>query len=128
MTEPLDRRAFLGYAGAGALILGGVPVDPALARRTRRRATPFAKGGGFPQGVSSGTPSPGGIRLWTRLDGYRRDRKLWLEVARDRDFRRVVLRRPVRASGKRDHTVETHVKGRFMRPDREYFYRFETKG
>jgi len=127
--EHLDRREFVGYGalGTSGLILGGIAVDPAMAKRARRRSTPFAREGKFPQGVASGTPTGNGIRLWTRLDGYRRDRKLWLEVARDPDFRRVVMRRPARARSVRDHTVETHVTGRFLKPGREYFYRFETR-
>ena len=129
VNDDLDRRDFLTYAGlgSGSLILGGVPVDPAFARRRRRRRTPFAREGTFSHGVASGTPSQNAIRLWTRLGGYRRDRKLWLEVAKDPDFRRVVMRRPARARSSRDHTVETHVKGKFLRPDREYYYRFETR-
>jgi alkaline phosphatase D len=130
MDLRLDRRDFVGYAGlgAGALILGGVPVDPALAaRRKRRNRVPLAKGGGFPHGVASGEPAPRAITLWTRLDGFRRDRKLFLEVAKDAEFRRVVLRRRVRASAKRDHTVETRVSGKALKPGQEYFYRFETR-
>jgi alkaline phosphatase D len=129
MDGRVDRRELLELAGlgTGALILGGVPVDPALARRARRRRVPIARGGSFPQGVCSGAPSSRGITLWTRLEGYRRDRRLYLEVARDPDFRRVVHRRVVRAGAKRDHTVEKRVKGRFLKPGREYWYRFETR-
>ena len=124
----IDRRSFVGYAGigAGTLILGGVPVDPALAQRRRRRGhIPLARGGSFPQGVAAGEPSDRAMTLWTRLDGIPGDRRLFLEVSRDRDFRRVVARREVRARGRRDFTVERRVRG--LRPGREYFYRFETR-
>jgi alkaline phosphatase D len=131
MVDPhaLDRREFLGAAGAGAgaLILGGVPVDPALAGRARRRATPIARGGSFPQGIASGIPTHRGVTLWTRLNGFDRDRLLHVEVARDADFRNVVLRRKVRARAREDHTVETRVFGRAIRPGRQYYYRFETR-
>jgi alkaline phosphatase D len=130
MDARLDRRDFVGYAGigAGALILGGVTVDPALAaRRKRRNRVPFAKGGAFPQGIAAGEPAPRGITLWTRLDGFKRDRRLFVEVAKDPGFRKVVLRRKVRARANRDHTVETRVSGKALKPDREYFYRFETR-
>lgn len=128
-SDRLDRRTFLTYAGigTGALILGGVPVDPAMARRARRHVTPLAREGAFPQGVASGSPSPRGMTVWTRLEGYQRDRKVRLEVARDRDFRQVVHRRLLRAGAKRDHTVEAHIRGRFLKPGEEYFYRFETR-
>ena len=78
--------------GAGALILGGVPVG-AGAQRTRR--PPFVRTGRFTQGVASGEPSTRAMTLWTRLEGLRADRRLTLEVARDDDFRRVVYRRNV---------------------------------
>ena len=128
--DDLDRRQFVGglAATAGGLILGGIPVDPAMARRPGRRRTPFARGGGFSLGVAAGAPySRTGTVVWTRLDGFRRDRLLRLEVARDRDFRNVVHRRVVRAKASTDHTVETRLLGRFMRPGREYFYRFHTR-
>ena len=66
--------------GTGALILGGVPVDPALSKAARRRKVPLARGGTFPQGVASGMPSQNAITLWTRLEGFRRDRRVHLEV------------------------------------------------
>ena len=125
-----DRREFIGAAAAGygGLILGGVPVDPAMARRARRRRTPFAKNGAFSLGVAAGAPfSKTGTVVWTRLDGFRRDRLLKLEVARDPGFRRVVHRRDVRARSSSDHTVETRLRGKFLKPGREYFYRFHTK-
>ena len=130
LDHPIDRRELLAYAGlgTGALILGGVPVDPALAKRAKRRnQIGFARGGSFPQGVASGRPYPRGISLWTRLEGTTRDRKIRLEVARDPGFRRVVKRRTLVARGKYDHAVETRVAGRFLKPGEEYFYRFETK-
>ena len=129
LMQDLDRRQFVGGLAAvgGGLILGGVPVDPALAQRTRRRRTPFARGGGFSLGVAAGAPySRTGTVVWTRLDGFRRDRLLRLEVARDPGFRNVVHRRVVRAKASADHTVETRLLGRFMRPGREYYYRFYT--
>ncbi len=130
LDQPLDRRELITYAGlgTGALILGGVPVDPALAKRAKRRnRIGFARGGSFPQGVASGRPHPRGISLWTRLNGATKDRKIRLEVARDRDFRRVVKRRTLIVRGKYDHTVEARVAGKFLKPGEEYFYRFETK-
>jgi alkaline phosphatase D len=124
----MDRRQLLGYAGlgAGGLILGGVPVDPVAAKRSRRHKVPLAKGGKFSQGIAASMPSQHGIQLWTRLDGFERDKKLRVEVARDPDFRRVVARKIVTARAERDHTVETQIVSRHMKPGQEYYYRFET--
>ncbi len=125
----MDRREFLRRGAAGALILGGVPVD-AWARRGRRPpAIPFAREGAFAEGIAAGAPKPRGIILWTRLDGAGAgDRRLRLEVARDREFRRTVLRRDVVARAAADGTVKVRVEGRrLLAPGEEYFYRFETR-
>lgn len=129
-AQPIDRRELLGYAGigTGALILGGVVVDPQAAALARRRPRlPLARGGTFPQGVASGMPSQQAITLWTRLEGPRRDRRVVLEVARDPEFRRVVHRRSLRVTPRRDNTVETRLRSKRLKPGNEYFYRFETK-
>ena len=105
-----------------------MPVDPALAKRAKRRnRIGFARGGSFPQGVASGGPDPRGISLWTRLEGATGTARSALEVARDPDFRRVVKRRTLIVRAASDHTVETRVAGKFLKPGEEYFYRFETK-
>ncbi len=129
LNRPLDRRELLGYAGigTGALILGGVAVDPGVAKLARRRRVPLARGGTFPQGVASGMPSQQAITLWSRLEGFTRDRIVNLEVASDSGFDRVVARRRVRARAGRDHTVETRLSSKALKPGREYFYRFETR-
>ena len=129
LQRPIDRRQLIGYAGigTGALILGGVAVDPGAASLARRRKVPLARGGTFPQGVASGMPSQRAITLWSRLEGFRRDRFVNLEVARDPGFRKVVVRRRLRARAGRDHTVETRLRSKALKPGREYFYRFETR-
>jgi alkaline phosphatase D len=124
IDSPLSRRTFVAggaFAGAG-LILGGVPVGAGAGRRR----TPFANKGKFSQGVASGEPSTNAMTLWTRLDGYKADRLLTVEVARDKDFKRVVFRRNVTAKATEDSTVKLRVtKG--LKPGERYYYRFETK-
>ncbi len=129
LQRPLDRRQLLRHAGigTGALILGGVTVDPGAAKLARRRKVPLARGGTFPQGVASGMPSQQSITLWSRLEGFSRDRFVNLEVARDPDFGSIVARRRVRARAGRDHTVETRLRSKALEPGGEYFYRFETR-
>src|SRR5688572_20934571 len=97
VRDQIDRRSFLRGAGlgAGALVLGGRAVwpDPAL---TRRRRVPFARAGAFREGVGAGEPTTRGATIWTRLGGYRGDRRLAVEVARDPGFDRILLRKEVR--------------------------------
>ena len=125
IDDQFTRRRFVTGAGlgAGALILGGVPVGAGA--QTRR--PPFARGGTFPQGVASGEPGTRGMTLWTRLEGYRSDRRLGVEIARDPDFRRVVYRRNIVAKASEDGAVKLRVE-RGLRPGERYYYRFETRG
>jgi alkaline phosphatase D len=127
VDDRLTRRSLLAAAGGGALVLGGVPVL-ADAQRRRRRTVPFARGGTFAEGVASGEPGTDAITLWTRLGGgYRTDRKLFLEISPDEDFRRVVYRRNVVARAEKDHAITVRVRNRALRPGERYHYRFHTR-
>jgi alkaline phosphatase D len=124
----MDRREFLKAGAAGALILGGVPVDGRARRNRRPLAIPFAGEGTFAEGVAAGAPKPRGIILWTRLGGQPGDRRLRLEVARDAQFRRLVTKRDVVARAAADGTVKVRVEGRkLLAPGEQYFYRFATQ-
>jgi alkaline phosphatase D len=125
LAAHLDRRTFLA-AGAGALILGGVPVGAGAANR--RRTIPFAKGGTFAEGVASGEPSTNAATLWTRLSGLRADRRIELEVARDAEFANVVFRRDMVARLSEAGAVKVRVPARAkLKPGERYFYRFATR-
>ena len=121
----VSRRKFVAGAGlgAGALILGGIPVGAGA--QTRR--APFAREGTFPQGVAAGEPGGRGMTLWTRLEGETGDRRLAIEIARDPDFARVVYRRNVTAKASEDGAVKLRVE-RGLRPGERYYYRFSTRG
>jgi alkaline phosphatase D len=129
LDRPIDRRELLRTAGVGtgALILGGVAVDPALAKRARRKTIPLARGGSFPAGVSCAVPTQHAATLWTRLGEADGDRLLHVEVARDADFRHVVYRKQIAARAKNDYAIQTRIGGTKLKPGNEYFYRFETK-
>jgi alkaline phosphatase D len=73
----------------------------------------------------SGEPTPRGITLWTRLDEVGGSVSAELEIARDRDFRRVVARRRVATSGASAHNLKARVTG--LSPHEQYFYRFSTR-
>ncbi len=120
----LTRRRALGAtaAAAGGAALAGLPNHAALARE---RKIPVARDGSFEWGVSSGFPFPRSIVLWTRVGELDRSSRLFVEVARDRGFRKVVRRKEVLASHRRDFTV--HVAIHKLKPRTEYFYRFHTR-
>ncbi len=119
------RREFLRRSsGAAALaVLAPTSFADVVSAAPRRR---LIKGGRFSSGVMSGDPTPGGITLWTHVDEVSRAGGVRLEIARDRDFRRVLSRKVIQTSAAKDHTVKARVGG--LRPDERYFYRFETDG
>ncbi|MCW3039401.1 MAG: hypothetical protein JWM31_1306, partial [Solirubrobacterales bacterium] len=125
MTDA-TRRAFLagGALTAGAVLLDG-PAALAKGFRAAQPRIPVAKAGGFSLGVASGMPSPTGAVLWTRVDDLPKTSFVGLEISMDKDFRKVVQRRNVRATAVRDFTARATVNG--LKPGTEYFYRFHTK-
>ena len=122
-SEPkLGRRQFLI---AGLATGAAVTALPNYAAMARNRRIPVAKSGTFPLGVASGFPYPKGTILWTQLGGAKRTSRLKLQVAKDSDFKHVVLEKTVTARKERDFTARTRV--RDLKPSQEYFYRFHTK-
>ncbi len=119
----LRRREFLVAGAASGLALAGPINYAALARQKR---LPFAKGGRFAHGVSSGFPSPKAITVWTRVSELDRSSKLMVEVATDKGFGNVVESVGVRAEKNRDYTVHHRIKE--LEPGEQYFYRFHTEG
>jgi alkaline phosphatase D len=114
----LSRRQFLARSGATGAALVFAP--DALA------APKLLRGGKFASGVISGDPTPTGITLWTRVDGVGGSGGVKLEVARDRDFKRVVAHKTLTARASADHTVKARISG--LKPHERYYYRFETRG
>ena len=114
------RRQFVRGAGGAAAAL--VLAPQALAQGGR---APLARGGRFTDGVMSGDPAPRAITLWTRLDevGAAR-RSVELEVARDKDFRRVVARKLIPTSDRINGAVKARIAN--LDPHEQYFYRFST--
>jgi len=126
----LTRRAVVSGALAtgGAVLLGGPTAALGAASKPRRKIKePFLRDGDFHLGVGSGFPGTDEITLWTRVDGVDRNSRIRLEVARDPDFKRTVLRRDVRVPMVRDATVHARLKGGALRPGEEFYYRFATR-
>ena len=130
----MDRRGFLGLAGAA-----GLGVGAAIAGFSASAAwgSPTFSGNPFTLGVASGDPLPDGVVLWTRLapDPLAPDGlggmppylvPVTWEVAEDEGFRRIVRRGVERATPELGHSVHAEVTG--LRPGREYFYRFRVGG
>jgi alkaline phosphatase D len=115
------RREFVATTGSAAAAVLLAPSAVAAGRGSRALAR-----GGFADGVASGDPTPGGVTLWTRVTELARSGAVELEVARERDFRRVVARRRIRAAEAANGSVKARVEG--LAPHEEYFYRFAARG
>ncbi|AMO21695.1 alkaline phosphatase D family protein [Ramlibacter solisilvae] len=113
--EVTDRRGLLKLAVAAAASGWLGRVASAQGRFGRY---PFSLG------VASGSPTPDGVVLWTRLMGDLPARALTVqwEVATDERFARVVRRGAQQAAPELAHSVHAEVQG--LEPDRWYFYRF----
>ena len=128
----LDRREFLKLftASAGCFALAASSL-PFASRRVQAQSS-----GGyfhFPQGVASGDPQPDAVMLWTRVattDPSSPEMKNWIDlyvqVAEDEAFERLVAERAVRADPSSDHTVRLFVHG--LAADTVYYYRFYAGG
>jgi len=119
----IPRRTVLaaGATVAGASAFATVAAAPAEAAGNRY----------FKHGVASGDPYPDSVVLWTRVtptaaatpgSGKGPDVTVRWQVARDRDFRRVVRQGTFRTSARRDHTVKLEADR--LEPGTPYFYRF----
>jgi alkaline phosphatase D len=118
-----SRRQFLARSGAaGAAVLAPQALMSGLASA---KAAPLLRSGKFSEGVASGDPAPRAITLWTRVAELEETGSVRLEVARDRDFRRVVARDRIGTSPAGAGSVKARVTG--LAPYEQYFYRFETR-
>ena len=130
MENAISRRALLGGAAVGAssiaLLADPLAAADAARRRVRRSQVPLARAGKFRQSVASGQPTGNGITLWTKLDDLEVRSRLQVEVARDKDFRRVIFRKDVFADPREGFTIHTPVRSKAIKPGEQYFYRYFT--
>jgi alkaline phosphatase D len=111
------RRSFLGTAATVLLL-------PEAAVAQRRRSA--FRGANFSTGVLSGRPDAERDHAPHPPLRRRGPGRATLEVATDRQFRRVVARESIPTGGQRGHSVKARVRG--LRPREEYFYRFTAGG
>ena len=116
-----DRRRFLQLAAASATTLW---LPRSAWSQPRFSSNPFTLG------VASGSPTPDGVVLWTRLalyalfgSGIGKDPVTvrW-ELALDDKFTRIVQNGQAQAMPELAHSVHVEVAG--LESDRWYFYRF----
>ena len=115
----LSRRSFLEMALAlGATAAWGQPF-------ATRSGIPWSERRDlYPEGVASGDPDSDSVLLWTRRPPNTKNTvaKLYVEIAEDEAFRRVVATAEAPVSEVSDWTCRVLVGG--LKPARVYWYRF----
>lgn len=114
----LSRRQVIAAAiatGATHAFAGGARPSRVGWREARER---------YPEGVASGDPHPDSVLLWTRREPLAGEDAalLWVEVAEDAGFTRVVATSRAKLSGDADWTCRVLVGS--LKPDSVYWYRF----
>jgi alkaline phosphatase D len=114
----MRRRQFFAHAaalGATAMWCGRARAASATGWREKRDV--------FPQGVASGDPDAHSVVLWTRRPyADVNSAPLFVEVAEDESFGRIVATCTTRVAAETDWTCRVLVGG--LKPAQEYFYRF----
>ena len=117
----ITRRRFVA---AGSL--GAVAVLAPQAVVKAATSSPTLGGKAFAEGVISGDPTPTGITLWSRVTDAAGKGSVELEIAKEKNFRKVVARKLITTSADLDHAVKAKITG--LDPYEQYYYRFSTKG
>jgi alkaline phosphatase D len=116
--ERLTRRGFIGAAAAMGATLAWAAAP---GKKTPRSWTHAPER--FAEGVASGDPASDSVVLWTRVSNAVESAvPLFVEVAEDSAFERLVTSTRTRALSLADHTCRVLVAG--LEPARIYWYRF----
>src|SRR5215208_4097369 len=116
---PISRRKFIELAasfGASLAFRSAAAHASSIQWRERRDL--------YPQGVASGDPHSDSVILWTRRPPSKdsQARRLTVEIAADREFRRVVATARATLSAEADWTTRVLAAG--LKPRHVYWYRF----
>lgn len=116
--ERLTRRGFIGAAAAMGATLAWAAAPGKKAPRSWTHAPER-----FAEGVASGDPASDSVVLWTRVSNAMESAvPLFVEVAEDSAFERLVTSTRTRALSVADHTCRVLVAG--LEPACIYWYRF----
>jgi alkaline phosphatase D len=117
----LTRRRFVAAGSLGAVAV----LAPQATVRAAAASGPTLGGKAFAEGVISGDPTPNGITLWSRVTDAGGKGSVELEIAKEKNFRKVITRKLITTSDDLDHAVKAKITG--LDPYEQYYYRFSTK-
>lgn len=118
VMKQITRRGFIAAAAAMGATLAWAAAP---GKKTTRSWTHAPER--FAEGVASGDPASDSVVLWTRVsNAVESTVPLFVEVAEDSAFERLVTSSRTRALSLADHTCRVLVAG--LEPARIYWYRF----
>jgi alkaline phosphatase D len=128
ILKKLSRRRFLRnsvIAATGVVLLPSALIG---CKKDHDKNDPVYNGQGFNEGVASFDPSQDKVILWTRYTPAEQETgkpTILLDVAKDKDFKTLIVSQSVQVDSNSDNTVHVDVSN--LTSNTKYFYRFRSE-
>jgi alkaline phosphatase D len=128
VLQRLSRRKFIRnsvIAATGTFLLPSAFAS--CKKKDGNKEDTFYEGQGFYEGVASFDPSQDRVILWSRYTPSSQETGkpiILLDVARDKDFKSLVVSQSVQADTKSDNTIYVDVSN--LTSNTKYYYRFRS--
>jgi alkaline phosphatase D len=128
ILQTLSRRRFLRNSVIAATGVVLIPSSFISCKKDGSKNNTVYDGQGFNEGVASFDPSQDKVILWTRYTPAKQETgipSILLDVAKDKDFKTVVVSRSVQVDSNSDNTVHVDVSN--LTSNTKYYYRFRSE-
>ncbi|MDB5020695.1 MAG: alkaline phosphatase [Pedobacter sp.] len=128
VLQKISRRRFLRNSVIAATGVVLFPSALASCKKEQLSENVVYDGQGFTEGVASFDPSQDKVILWTRYTPASQETSIptiLLDVAKDKDFKTLVVSQSVQVDSNSDNTVHVDVSN--LTPNTKYFYRFRSE-
>jgi alkaline phosphatase D len=128
LLEKLSRRRFLRNSVIAATGVVLLPSAIMSCKKNNDGEHLVFDGQGFKEGVASFDPSQDKVILWSRYTPASQEQGnplIYLDVAKDKDFKNVVVSQSVQVDTNSDYTIHVDVSG--LTSYTKYYYRFRNE-
>jgi alkaline phosphatase D len=128
VLQKLSRRRFLRNSVIAATGVVLLPSALTSCKKDHPSDNAVYDGQGFNEGVASFDPSQDKVILWTRYTPANQETSkptILLDVAKDKDFKTLVVSQSVQVDSNSDNTVHVDVSN--LTSNTKYFYRFRSE-
>jgi alkaline phosphatase D len=128
ILEKLSRRKFLRNSVIAATGVVLLPSSLIGCKKSGDKEDQVYTGQGFNEGVASFDPSQDRVILWTRYTPSTQEAAkplIYLDVAKDKDFKDAIVSQSVEVDTNSDYTV--HVDVSKLTSNTKYYYRFRNE-